>query len=194
MDWLATVYIVALAAVIAVVPFSLVRQWLRGRSSQVDDAFAGITVPAGRELQSEVAQVTWLAHEVEAQHTVTRASIRHAARLPYVVQFEGNRVSCYDKKGYEDWTANGGDPRCVPLPVQQLCDIDLLKRLQSVPGLAELEGIVAITPGRIVALEEGNRLDSLYAKKLMDVMLKLAEEAERPAFTLPAAKTSPALP
>jgi hypothetical protein len=192
MDWLAIIYVLALAAVIAVVPFSMARQWLR-RRSRTWTVLQDVGAPASRELQAHVAQATWIGHEVKAAHTVTRLSIRHSARLPYVVQFEGGRVSCYDHKGYQEWTANGGDPRCVPLPVHQLCELDLLKRFLAVPGLAQLDGAIAIEPGHVVAIEDGSNIDSAYAKKLVGVMLQLAVEAEKPAFVLPTGRQAPAL-
>ncbi|MEX2598095.1 MAG: hypothetical protein WD533_00395 [Dehalococcoidia bacterium] len=195
MDWPGLVYIAALAAVIAVVPFSLARTWLRDRSPGVSGAFKGIAVPAARQLRVEEAAVTWIAHEVETTRKVVRVGMLHNARLPYVVQLEGGKVRCYDKKGYEEWAAQGGDPRGVPLPVQQLCDLDLLRRLQGVDGLSSIAGLIAIEPGRIVAVEDGGPLSAAYAQQVAAVMLAVAEEAEKPAFAVPTAKAkeSPAL-
>ncbi|MEX2430984.1 MAG: hypothetical protein WD645_03590, partial [Dehalococcoidia bacterium] len=152
-----------------------------------------ITPELARQLAVEHVRLTWLAHEVKGAHVSTRVSIAHAARLPYVVVFSGGKVSCYEKKGYEEWTGEGGDPRCVPLPAQQLCDLGLLQRLQSVAGLREVEGIIAIEPRRVAALEEGERLTPAYAAQLAGIMLALAEEAEKPAFPLPLPKKSAAL-
>ena len=192
MEWLAVAYALALVGVIAVVPITLARRWRHQRAHRGLDAFRDVDAPTVRRLKVEPVRLTWLSHEMKSVREATLASIRHTARLPYVVQFESGRVSCYDKHGYEEWTAGGGDPRCVPLPVQQLCELGLLERLRGVEGLADIRGVVAIEPHRVTALEEQGQVDPAYARRLVHVMLKLAEEAERPLVGKVAQAAQPA--